>query len=339
MEDFTTIIWVVIIIGAMIFNTLSKARKAQNKDGQAPSQHGEAWPSIPWDDAQNRETPSPNPTAQRPVVDPGSAAEHRDRGPIPAAAASTPNSRNGQDGKADETGRRSGSRVDETARKSGSRVDETARRSGGRVDETARRSDSRVDKTGWRSGGRVVETDRRVAGTDERPIDTGVNPAGTGRRWVSSPDGSSWTTDQGAMGVPMPERRIAVPQRRDLSTWDESLKKPHKRWESSVSEDFPDECQSLEEISDEVYLAGFDDMDEEVQAGSFGEQKAVGNPLKSSGSIRKNGQNTPSNAPSNSNQAQARILGKEKSTDEIVKEFDLRQAVIYSEILKPKFEE
>lgn len=317
MEDFTTIIWVVIIIGAMIFNTLSKARKAQNKDGQAPSQHGEAWPSIPWDDAQNRETPSPNPTAQRPVADPGSTAEHRDRGPIPAAAASTPNSRNGQDGKADETGRRSGSRVDETARRSGGRVDET----------------------GWRPGGRMVETDRRVAGTDGGSIDTGRNPAGTGRRWVSSPDGGSWTTDQGAIGVPMPERRIAVPPRRDLSTWDEGLKKPHKRWESSVSEDFPDECQSLEEISDEVYLAGFDDMDEEVQAGVFGEQKAVGNPLKSSGSIRKNGQNTPSNAPSNSNQAQARILGKEKSTDEIVKEFDLRQAVIYSEILKPKFED
>lgn len=305
MEDFTTIIWVVIIIGAMIFNTLSKARKAQNKDGQAPSQHGEAWPSIPWDDAQNRETPSPNPTAQHPVVDPESAAEHRDRGSIPAAAASTPNSRNGQ---------------------------------GGRV-ETARRSGGRVDETGWRSGGRMVETDRRVAGTDGKPIDTGGNPAGTGRRWVSSPDGSSWTTDQGAMGVPMPERRIAVPPRRDLSTWDEGLKKPHKRWENSVSEDFPDECQSQEEISDEVYLAGFDDMDEEVQAGSFGEQKAVGNPLKSSGSIRKNGQNTLSNAPSNSNQAQARILGKEKSTDEIVKEFDLRQAVIYSEILKPKFED
>lgn len=305
MEDFTTIIWVVIIIGAMIFNTLSKARKAQNKDGQAPSQHGEAWPSIPWDDAQNRETPSPNPTAQHPVVDPESAAEHRDRGSIPAAAASTPNSRNGQ---------------------------------GGRV-ETARRSGGRVDETGWRSGGRMVETDRRVAGTDGKPIDTGGNPAGTGRRWVSSPDGSSWTTDQGAMGVPMPERRIAVPPRRDLSTWDKGLKKPHKRWENSVSEDFPDECQSLEEISDEVYLAGFDDMDEEVQAGSFGEQKAVGNPLKSSGSIRKNGQNTLSNAPSNSNQAQARILGKEKSTDEIVKEFDLRQAVIYSEILKPKFED
>lgn len=328
MEDFSTIIWVVIIIGAMIFNTLSKARKAQNKDGQAPSQHGEAWPSIPWDDAQNRETPSPNPTPQRPNADPGSAAEHRDRGPIPADAASTLNSRNGQGGRADETGRRSGSKVDEAARKSGSRVDETARRSGGRVDET-----------GWRPGGRMVETDRRVAGTDGKPIDTGGNPAGTGRRWVSSPDGSSWTTDQGAMGAPMPERRIAVPPRRDLSTWDEGLKKPHKRWESSVSEDFPDECQSLEEISDEVYLAGFDDMDEEVQAGSFGEQKAVGNPLKSSGSIRKNGQNTPSNAPSNSNQAQARILGKEKSTDEIVKEFDLRQAVIYSEILKPKFED
>ena len=185
----------------------------------------------------------------------------------------------------------------------------------------------------------MVETDRRVAGTDGKPIDTGGNPAGTGRRWVSSPDGSSWTTDQGALGVPMPERRIAVPPRRDLSTWDEGLKEPHKRWENSVSEDFPDECQSLEEISDEVYLAGFDDMDEEVQAGSFGEQKAVGNPLKSSGSIRKNGQNTLSNAPSNSNQAQARILGKEKSTDEIVKEFDLRQAVIYSEILKPKFED
>ncbi len=49
MKDFSTILWVVIIVGAMIFNTVAKARRARGKGGNTPPQHGEAWPSIPWD--------------------------------------------------------------------------------------------------------------------------------------------------------------------------------------------------------------------------------------------------------------------------------------------------
>lgn len=49
MEDFSTILWVVIIVGAMIFNTVTKARRGRGKEGDTPPQHGEAWPSIPWD--------------------------------------------------------------------------------------------------------------------------------------------------------------------------------------------------------------------------------------------------------------------------------------------------
>lgn len=44
MEDFSTILWIVIIIGAMVLNTARKVRGSARKQ---PSQHGEAWPSIP----------------------------------------------------------------------------------------------------------------------------------------------------------------------------------------------------------------------------------------------------------------------------------------------------
>lgn len=53
MEDFSSILWVVIIVAAMIFNSVSKARRARGKGGNTPPQHGEAWPSIPWDDTQD----------------------------------------------------------------------------------------------------------------------------------------------------------------------------------------------------------------------------------------------------------------------------------------------
>lgn len=61
MEDFSSILWVVIIVAAMIFNSVSKARKSRNNDGQPSPQHGEAWPSIPWDDTQD----APQKTATR----------------------------------------------------------------------------------------------------------------------------------------------------------------------------------------------------------------------------------------------------------------------------------
>ena len=50
--DTSTIIWIVVIVGAMIFNSVSKVRKARQKGENPPSQHGEAWPSIPWDEEE-----------------------------------------------------------------------------------------------------------------------------------------------------------------------------------------------------------------------------------------------------------------------------------------------
>ena len=44
MDDFTTVIWVVIIAGAMIFNVVSQSRKARGKGARTPG-HEEAWPS------------------------------------------------------------------------------------------------------------------------------------------------------------------------------------------------------------------------------------------------------------------------------------------------------
>ena len=44
MEDFASVIWAVIIVGAMIFNVVSQSRKARGK-GARQTPHGEAWPS------------------------------------------------------------------------------------------------------------------------------------------------------------------------------------------------------------------------------------------------------------------------------------------------------
>lgn len=56
MEDLSTIIWTVVIVGAMIFNSVAKARKARAKGEQRTPQHGEAWPSIPWNNAGETDT-------------------------------------------------------------------------------------------------------------------------------------------------------------------------------------------------------------------------------------------------------------------------------------------
>ena len=51
MEDLSTIIWTVVIVGAMIFNSVAKARRARaNAKGEDAPQHDEAWPSIPWEE-------------------------------------------------------------------------------------------------------------------------------------------------------------------------------------------------------------------------------------------------------------------------------------------------
>lgn len=69
MEDFSTILWVVIIVGAMIFNSVSQARKARGKGAQTPPQHGEAWPSIPWNEENDAPTAHESPVLQ-PVREP-----------------------------------------------------------------------------------------------------------------------------------------------------------------------------------------------------------------------------------------------------------------------------
>lgn len=46
MDDFATVIWVVIIAGAMIFNVVSQSRKARGKGARTPG-HEEAWPVAP----------------------------------------------------------------------------------------------------------------------------------------------------------------------------------------------------------------------------------------------------------------------------------------------------
>lgn len=56
MEDLSTIIWTVVIVGAMIFNSVAKARRARAKGEQDAPQHGEAWPSIPWNNAGETDT-------------------------------------------------------------------------------------------------------------------------------------------------------------------------------------------------------------------------------------------------------------------------------------------
>ena len=69
MEDFSTILWVAIIVGAMIFNSVSQARKARGKGAQTPPQHGEAWPSIPWNEENDAPTAHESPVLQ-PVREP-----------------------------------------------------------------------------------------------------------------------------------------------------------------------------------------------------------------------------------------------------------------------------
>lgn len=57
MGDFASILWLLIIVGAMIFNVVSKSRKARGKDGNHAPHHGEAWPSVPTSPDTDSEIP------------------------------------------------------------------------------------------------------------------------------------------------------------------------------------------------------------------------------------------------------------------------------------------
>ena len=60
MDDFATVIWVVIIAGAMIFNVVSQSRKARGKGARTPG-HEEAWPSQAHPETEPDPMPAPRP--------------------------------------------------------------------------------------------------------------------------------------------------------------------------------------------------------------------------------------------------------------------------------------
>lgn len=60
MDDFATVIWVVIIAGAMIFNVVSQSRKARGKGARTPG-HEEAWPSQAHPKSEPAPMPAPRP--------------------------------------------------------------------------------------------------------------------------------------------------------------------------------------------------------------------------------------------------------------------------------------
>jgi len=60
MDDFATVIWVVIIAGAMIFNVVSQSRKARGKGARTPG-HEEAWPSQAPPESEPAPMPAPRP--------------------------------------------------------------------------------------------------------------------------------------------------------------------------------------------------------------------------------------------------------------------------------------
>lgn len=87
---------------------------------------------------------------------------------------------------------------------------------------------------------------------------------------------------------------------------------------------FPDECQSLEEIPAQEYEPVFT-AQKTIETGLFGQQTA--DRLKH----RSESGETAANFPADD--------AAGMSGTAIAEEFDLRRAVIYAEILKPKFEE
>ena len=60
MDDFATVIWVVIIAGAMVFNVVSQSRKARGKGARTPG-HEEAWPSQAHPESEPDPMPAPRP--------------------------------------------------------------------------------------------------------------------------------------------------------------------------------------------------------------------------------------------------------------------------------------
>lgn len=66
MEDFGSILWILVIVGAMIFNVASQSKKAREKRAAQAPRHDEAWPSetlppVRPAEAYGSEHPAPQP--------------------------------------------------------------------------------------------------------------------------------------------------------------------------------------------------------------------------------------------------------------------------------------
>ena len=81
MEDLSTVLWIVVIVAAMVFNGVSQARKQAKKQAPKADRHAgnEAWPSWDTASAPERRTPA---TAEVPERKPGMQ-------PVTAMAATT----------------------------------------------------------------------------------------------------------------------------------------------------------------------------------------------------------------------------------------------------------
>ncbi len=60
MENFSTVLWIVVIAAAMIFNVVSQSRKARGKGARTPG-HEEAWPSQAHPESEPDPMPAPRP--------------------------------------------------------------------------------------------------------------------------------------------------------------------------------------------------------------------------------------------------------------------------------------
>lgn len=283
--DASTILWIVIIVGAMVYNSVSKARKARQEGENPPPQHGEAWPSIPWDEEDTK--PSVPTANTRPAT----------------PARSAPSAETAQSEASTRTTRQGSTATIQPA------ADQTTQQ--GRMATIQPAVTNRTDQQ------RTAETIKRA------------NPA-------------SDTVQSEAAGSMSPKREkngplsSIHPNVQETRNPDNNRQKVGKTGsQQPLYEAFPDECQSLEEIPfEEAYFSDLDtasDLDaaEEPQTASFtsltglGDQSTVRNERRDVKPGKRVQNSTP--APD--------------SLAEMVEEFDLRRAVIYSEILKPKFEE
>lgn len=282
--DSSTILWIVIIVGAMVYNSVSKGRKARQEGENPPPQHGEAWPSIPWDEEDTK--PSVPTASSRPAT-PARTAQPAES---TQSEASTRTTRQGS---------------------------------------PATIQPSTTDQTSQH--GRMATIQPAVTNrTNQQPAAETIKRTNPASEVQSEAIGSMFSKRE--KNAPLSSIHPNVQETRNPDNNRQKIGKTNVQ--HPLYEAFPDECQSLEEISlEEEYLYDLDaasDLDaaEEPQTASFtpltglGDQSTARNELRG-GKRGKQAQNSVS-APD--------------SLAEIVEEFDLRRAVIYSEILKPKFE-